>query len=207
MHPSYLTNSRSGATISFGGWLMTHSGKHVHPLDPRPDEIDADDIAHALSHLCRFAGHCRRFHSVAFHSVLVSEMVGTFHPRLALAALYHDAAEAYIADIPRPVKHGLRSITQRQPFVEDIAAMETRLLRCIFDALAIPWPAPAEWDIISLADDAILRAEAEQLMPEAAWASGLPEPPAFLSIGHMNPDESRACFAGRAAMLRARTAA
>lgn len=199
-----ITNTRIGEC------LQTRSGKRVYPLDPRQDEIDGNDIAHALSHICRFAGHVRIFHSVAFHSVLVSELVATFHPGLALAAMYHDAAEAYIADIPRPVKRGLRTIRSQHAFgtcTETMEQTEERLLRCIFAALSIPWPDEAGWKLIYHADDAVLRAEAEQLMPAAEWTKQLPEPPSFLCIGYLAPEDARRRFTARASQLIARKAA
>lgn len=81
--------------------MQTFTGRAFWPLDPRPDEIDPIDIAHALSLLCRYGGHTRRFYSVAEHCVLMSHAV---KPEHALWALLHDATEAYLVDLPRPVK-------------------------------------------------------------------------------------------------------
>lgn len=83
-----------------GDWMMTYSGRAFWPLDPRADEIDPLDIAHALSMLCRYGGHVRRFYSVAEHCVLMSHAVAPEH---ALWALLHDATEAYMVDLPRPI--------------------------------------------------------------------------------------------------------
>jgi 5'-deoxynucleotidase YfbR-like HD superfamily hydrolase len=82
-------------------WIQTFSGKSYHFLDPRQDEISIEDIAHALSNQCRFSGHCRKFYSVAQHSVLCSEVVPIEY---AFQALMHDAPEAYVVDLPRPIK-------------------------------------------------------------------------------------------------------
>ncbi len=83
-------------------WMTTYTGKKFHYLNPQPDEIDIRDIAHHLSLICRFTGASRIFYSVAEHSVRVA---GLLPKELQLAGLLHDAAEAYINDISRPVKY------------------------------------------------------------------------------------------------------
>lgn len=123
--------SRVGARV--GGWIQTASGRQFWPLDPRIEDVHPPDIIDHLSKICRFAGACRKFYSVAQHSVLVSEIVqeigrepdcsgggagggggsgaGGFSPmqrlQAALVGLWHDAAEAYIGDITRPFKRHL----------------------------------------------------------------------------------------------------
>ncbi|MFC0243651.1 phosphohydrolase [Rhodopseudomonas telluris] len=84
-----------------GDWLQTYSGRPFWPLDPRSEDVEIQTIAHALSLQCRYGGHCIRFYSVAEHSVLLSEVAP---PPYRLAALLHDAAEAYMVDVPRPLK-------------------------------------------------------------------------------------------------------
>ncbi len=86
------------------GFLPTCTGRSVHILNPRPEEIDIEDVAHALSHACRFAGHVPAFYSVAQHSILVSELLDA---RTALWGLLHDASEAYLHDLTRPLKRAL----------------------------------------------------------------------------------------------------
>ncbi len=88
-------------------WFITSSGKKIFVRDPRPEVIDIEDIAHALSMLCRFGGHCLRFYSVAQHSVHVSQLVP---PGQKLRALLHDASEAYLGDVIRPLKRELSSV-------------------------------------------------------------------------------------------------
>lgn len=101
-------------------YFLTYTGKHVHALCPSPEEIDIDDIAHSLSQMCRFLGHTDGFHSIAQHSVLVSELV----PRQdALWGLLHDASEAYLCDLPAPIK--------REPEMSFYRIAEDRLMLAI----------------------------------------------------------------------------
>ncbi|TPM59363.1 hypothetical protein FJ959_08740 [Mesorhizobium sp. B2-2-4] len=88
--------------------MQTYTARHFHPLDARPDEVHIEDIAHSLSLQCRYAGHCNRFYSVAEHSVLIANWIW-WHGSAAdaLAGLLHDATEAYLVDMPRPVKRSM----------------------------------------------------------------------------------------------------
>jgi uncharacterized protein len=90
-----------------GPYLQTVSGRFVNPFDPDPEQLDIQDIARALANTCRFGGHCRSFYSVAQHSVIVSELVEQRggDTEDVFAALMHDASEAYLGDMPHPVKH------------------------------------------------------------------------------------------------------
>lgn len=89
------------------GAIQTYTGRLIKPLDPHPDDIDIRDIAHALSNMCRYAGHVRKFLSVAEHCVLASYYIndGYSYGPGALEALMHDATEAYLVDVPKPYKH------------------------------------------------------------------------------------------------------
>ena len=84
------------------GRIRCHSGVFYDYQNPNPDMIRLDDIAHHLSNTCRFSGACEPYYSVAEHSVLVSRLALDGYKR---EALLHDAAEAYLWDIPRPAKH------------------------------------------------------------------------------------------------------
>ncbi|ATQ67750.1 phosphohydrolase [Methylosinus trichosporium OB3b] len=91
--------------------MQTYTGRAFYPLDPRPQDVAIDDIAHALAHLCRYGGHSRFFYSVAEHSLLLAryaaaspDMAPKDAADLALCALLHDASEAYLVDVPRPLK-------------------------------------------------------------------------------------------------------
>jgi len=84
--------------------IRTFIGLYMNVFDPTPEMICIEDIAHALSNQCRFGGHLPQFYSVAQHSVLCSQNVSYEY---RLQALLHDAAEAYLLDMPRPIKQGL----------------------------------------------------------------------------------------------------
>jgi hypothetical protein len=149
-----------GSEDRVGDWMQTASGGQFWPIDPRAEEVLIWDIAHALSNQCRFAGHCRTFYSVAEHSVRVSLIVPEGE---MLAALLHDAVEAYLVDLPRPVK---RSPGIGPRYVEAeakvAAAIEAR-----FDLAPGATSSPA----IKAADNCLLMTEARDLMarPPATW--------------------------------------
>jgi len=162
-------------------WIQTFSGRRFFPLEPRAEELDVADIAHALSLLCRFNGHCLRFYSVAEHSLRVSKACP---PEYTRWGLMHDAAEAYLSDLPRPIK-------QCMPFFRDC---EDRLLRVIADRYDLGWPMPVE---VAAADTRLLATEARDLMvaPPASWELGqdpLPE-----RIEPLGPAEAETAFLAR----------
>lgn len=138
-----------------GDWVQTFTGKMFWPLDPRPEEVDVEDIAHALSLMCRFGGHCDEFYSVAQHSVFVSENVP---PESKLAALLHDASEAYLADVTRPVKKSL----------PDYFKIEDNLTRVIYEHAGVK---NYDAEAIVRADMIMLYTEMRDLMktPPKAW--------------------------------------
>jgi hypothetical protein len=85
-----------------GNWIKTFTGQKFYVLDPMPEEVYIEDIAHALSNQCRFGGHVKDFYSVAEHCYNVSILCSD---HFKLDGLLHDASEAYLVDIPRPIKH------------------------------------------------------------------------------------------------------
>lgn len=145
-----------------GPWILTYTGVAFYPLSPSPDEVDIRDIAHALSMLCRYAGHARRFYSVAEHSLLIAENA---RPRLKLMALLHDAAEAYVCDIPRPLKSALPAYKTIERGVEQAIRQRFAIVGTQADA-----------DEIKALDDQILEDERRMLMPEPPmpWSDRVP---------------------------------
>jgi len=106
--------------------MVTYTGKRFDISRPERHKIDIVDIAHALSNLCRFNGHCNEFYSVAQHSLLVSQLVD---PSYALAGLLHDAAEAYLGDTITPQKHMMGDI---------LATVERNLVNAIAEKFGLP---------------------------------------------------------------------
>lgn len=101
------------------GRIRTYSGFYIDPLNPNPDAINIQDIAHALTNQCRFAGHTQRRFSVAQHSIMVADSVPDKHK---LAALLHDASEAYLLDIPTPVKAQLSGYMEAEERLMQVIA-------------------------------------------------------------------------------------
>lgn len=135
-------------------WIETVSGKQFWPTDPRWCDVDIVDIAHALSNICRFTGHTRKFYSVAQHSVRVMKALGEgWSPELQLWALLHDASEAYIMDLSRPIKY--------LPELEEYRKIESNLERFIFNRFDLWGTRP---EIVKLADNALLKQERKELM-------------------------------------------
>lgn len=129
-------------------WIQTFTGKAFWPLNPDPNDVDIVDIAHALGMLCRYGGHVRKFYSVAEHCWLLSYAVS---PKYALWALLHDSSEAYLLDIPSPIKRQLPEYKQH----------ETRLMECIAARFGLEMPEPPE---IKAADTRILFNERAALL-------------------------------------------
>ena len=138
-----------------GDWIQTYKGIQFWPLDPRPEEIDIEDVAHALSMQCRYGGHCREFYSVAQHSVIVSQNVPYKH---SLWGLLHDAAEAYLVDLPRPIK---RYCEMGRLYKE----IENRLLLAVAQRFGLPvFGVDGMPDCVHKADVVVLVTEKRDLM-------------------------------------------
>ncbi len=133
------------------GCIRTASGIYMNVFEPTPDMICIEDIAHALSHQCRFGGHLPRFYSVAQHSFLCSRLVGDTDPAEALAGLLHDAGEAYLMDMPSPIKRRLTNYKE----------IEDKLMMVIAQKFGFAYPLSAA---VKKADEQMLQVEWEVLM-------------------------------------------
>jgi hypothetical protein len=132
------------------GSITTFSGVRFWPLHPNPDDILIADIAHALAHQCRFGGHAREFYSVAEHCVRVSQHC---RPEDALWGLLHDASEAFLSDVPAPLKV--------LPAFKAYRAAERVLQRIIAARFGVAPKQPAS---VTEADRAMLRIEMSDLL-------------------------------------------
>lgn len=162
-------------------WIQTASGKMFFPLNPKSEDVDIVDIAHSLSMKCRYSGHCKIFYSVAEHSVYVSHFVPQ---EIALWGLLHDAGEAYLVDVPRPIK----------PFLTGFKELENNVMRAVCDHFGLPHEEPPE---VKRIDTAILADEMAQIMgpPPAGW--NLPEHPIGIQIQGWSPEVSKMNFLSR----------
>lgn len=136
-----------------GQFMQTFSGRRYWPCNPVPSEVFIEDIAHALSLQCRYAGHCLRYYSVAEHSVLIARHLAAKHaPEVALAGLLHDASEAYCVDIPRPLK----------PYLTNYKEIEESNWKAIAARYRLSAEIPAE---VHDADNRIIADELANLVP------------------------------------------
>ena len=179
-----------------GPYLQTVSGRWVNPFDPDPEQLDAGDIARALANQCRFGGHCRVFYSVAQHSVIVSELVEQRGGDVedVFAALMHDASEAYLGDMPHPIKH-------RSPLGAAFKEAENHLEQVLAKHFNIK-PGVTE---IKRADRALLATERKALSGENwHWPELDGIEPLDLEVTPWPPDEAAKAFLARFEELNAR---
>ena len=136
----------------------TVTGIHFYPLNPNPKDIDIEDIAHALSLICRANGHFRHFYSVAQHCIACAEeaIERGYSPEVILGCLLHDASEAYLCDVTRPVKKHIPQYLQAEEKLQEVI-WKRFIGRELTDA---------EKKLIFEIDDDILSMEFHLLMPE-----------------------------------------
>lgn len=130
--------------------IRTRSGIYINPFEPTPDQITIEDIAHSLSMQCRFAGHLPEFYSVAQHSFECSFLV---QDKYKLQALLHDASEAYLLDIPSPIKNQIPKYKE----------VENNLMAMIAGKFGFSYPFSKE---VKWADKIMLQFEWDKIMLE-----------------------------------------
>ena len=145
-------------------WIETFTGKKFYFGTPRKKDVDIKDVAHGLALMCRYTCQCREFYSVAEHSVLCSNLFYQADPPLSLQALVHDAHEAYVGDVNKPLKTML-------PDYQDI---ETVVSNLVCKTLTGRLPSKEERKLIKAADVYLLMKEAEFLLPSGG-SDWLPE--------------------------------
>lgn len=178
-----------------GPWMQTWLGFQFFPLDPHEDEIHIEEIAHALSNLCRYNGHVEEFYSVAEHCVALSYAVP---PEYAMEALLHDASEAFLGDMIRPLK------------INDLfyQRVEAQLVKVIARKFGMPEelsPVVKEYDTRILVD------ERQKFMadPPAPWFGNEQVEPLGVDLVGLTPKRARSQFMTRFHLLerKARLAA
>jgi hypothetical protein len=157
--------------------VETFSGAYVNVNRPDPDTIRLPDIAHALSNICRYGGHCKHFYSVAQHAVFCAERVKRegYGIKKQLAALHHDDAEAFLGDIPRPLKPLLGAAYKRLTDRMDVAIVRALELPFeIKDGSTGPYVPTFHEVKIKSADNDALFIEAKHLLPSRGkhWWDG-----------------------------------
>lgn len=163
--------------------ILTSSGTFFDYLEPQKSQFSIVDIAHGLSHLCRFLGHTRVFYSVAQHSVLVSQIVPDEY---ALEGLLHDAPEAFIGDMVSPLKN----------ILPGYRAIEHEIEKAVLSRFGITGPLHPS---VKSADLIILATEMRDLLPQTAgdWPILDGYPPLPWNIVPMSPVEAKAAFLER----------
>lgn len=169
-------------------YIQVNSGRKFEILNPSPEMITIEDIAHSLSNLCRFTGHGDRFYGVGEHSILCARVArkAGFDTLTQLYALGHDASESVMNDLARPVKQNI-------PQYKEI---EDKVMKVMWEVMGLPEPTKAHYEVIKKIDNTLLIHELEQLMKR----SGADYPkvetiPVFvnLSVGY-NAGESKKDF-------------
>ncbi|MEG3159360.1 hypothetical protein U1763_02485 [Sphingomonas sp. LB2R24] len=182
-----MTNRIIAVNIARGPTIMLASGRVFDFLDPHGSDFTIEDVAHGLAHVCRYAGQCRAFYSVAEHSMLVSD-VTVDHP---YEALLHDAAEAFIGDVTRPLKQLLPEYKVIEANVEDAVSKRFGMSDGYRAA-------------VKAADLSVLAAEQAQVMAPGtnSWAAEAGIVPAAVRVRYLNPDDAKREFLDRYERLR-----
>ncbi len=164
-------------------WIQTYTGKKFDLDNLNPDDIDIIDIAHALSNICRFNGHCNTFYSVAQHCIEVSK---TVIPEYKLQALLHDAAEAYIGDLTSPLR--------RMDCMTGFNRLHNKIRDVIYSKFNINVSFEAD-AMINAADIYMLLCEKEVLFDnQLDWGWRLPELMRVVNIKPLNSKTAKESF-------------
>ena len=161
-------------------YVSTYLGNRFYPLEPRIDDVDIEDIAHGLAYQCRFNGQTKAFYSVAQHSLIVASLVPE---ELRFAALLHDAAEAYLGDMVKPLKVLLPAFSE----------IEDNVSRIIGERFGIDL---SHNPIVKQADLIALATEKRDLMPYSVeeWVYLIGVEPMEETIMPMAPDRAKQEF-------------
>jgi len=180
-------------------WVQLAYGELFDFADPSVDEISIETIAHSLALQCRFSGHCRRFVSVAEHSVLTARRVAELLPEnqvAELCALLHDASEAILCDLPRPLK--------QMEIVANYREWEAQVQSQLFTKfVGVDQPTQELKKIIKQADNELLATEKAQNMdtPPREWVV-LPDP-LTIELPFWAPEQAEQVFLGHYRRLKA----
>ena len=141
-------------------YITTYTGKHFDPMKPESDKIDIRDIAHALSLTCRGNGHVKTFFSVAQHCIncAMEAEARELSSRVIRACLLHDAGEAYMSDVPRPIK----------PFMPEYLRIEEQLLEVVYTKFLGTPLDEAEKKLVKEIDDDMLYYDLRELLNETS---------------------------------------
>ena len=139
-------------------YITTFTGKHFDPVNPDMSQVDIIDIAHALSLICRGNGHVQTFFSVGQHCINAAREAAAlgYSKRLVLACLLHDAGEAYMSDVPRPLKAAMPEYVQ----------IENRLLDLIYEKYLGSVLTEEEAALVKTIDDDLLYYDLRVLLNE-----------------------------------------
>lgn len=162
-----------------GHWMITFTGRRFYPGDPRANDVCIEDVAHALSRICRFGGHSREHYSVAQHSVYVADAVAAFGgSRLeTFHGLLHDAAEAYVGDVVWPLK--------RHDLMAGYAAIEGGVETAIAVHFGLPLVMPP---IVKRCDLVLLATEKRDVMGHAGGPTDVERQAAVAKLGEWHSD-------------------
>jgi hypothetical protein len=151
--------------------MRTMSGREFDPFDLQPDDVDLHDIAHALARTCRYGGHVPGYYSVAQHSCYVAKQIAEYgcNGQVQMMGLLHDASEAYLGDVIRPLKVHL----------DEYKGIEARVQGVIFEKY-LPG-VEIDWQVVNAADNIVLDIEAVVFR---TWADGWP--PDYASANFLN---------------------